>query len=122
MSITVWAGTNILVTATFARTTSYGMVFVRPITEQRTHLRAIVWVPRRRAALARAILDPLDAFLRRRFIRAFMADDAARSTGVRYNPATLIDADRTMAQYMDWLASVGSGAAERGDTSNTRSA
>jgi hypothetical protein len=121
MSITVWAGTNILVTATFARTTSYGMVFVRPIGEQRTHLRTIVWVPRRRAAVARAILDPLDAFVRRRFIRAFMADDAARSNGVRYNPATLIAADRTMAEYMDWLASVGSDAAECGDTSNTRS-
>jgi hypothetical protein len=100
------------------------MVFVRPINEQRTHLRTIVWVPRRRGVVARGVLDPFDAFVRRGFIRAFMADDAARSNGVRYNPATLIAADRTMAQYMDWLASVGSGAAdaERGDTSNTRSA
>jgi hypothetical protein len=122
MSVSVWAGTNILVTAAFARTTSYGMVFVRPISDQRTHLRTIVWVPRRRGAVARAMLDPLDAFVRRRFIRAFMADDATRSNGVRYNPATLIAADRTLAEYMDWLASVGSVAVESGNTSNTRSA
>jgi phenylpropionate dioxygenase-like ring-hydroxylating dioxygenase large terminal subunit len=126
MSITVWAGTNILVTAAFARTTSYGMVFVRPLGETRTHLRTIVWVPRRRGALARAIIDPLDAFIRRRFIRAFMADDATRSDGIRYNPATLIAADRTLADYMDWLAALGDRAADCGadcgDTSNTRSA
>jgi phenylpropionate dioxygenase-like ring-hydroxylating dioxygenase large terminal subunit len=126
MSITVWAGTNILVTATFARTTSYGMVFVRPIDEGRAQLRTIVWVPRRRAAVSRAVLDPLDAWVRRGFIRAFMGDDAARSNGVRYNPATLIDADRTMAEYMDWLVTVGGDAAAAehgGDRSNdTRSA
>jgi phenylpropionate dioxygenase-like ring-hydroxylating dioxygenase large terminal subunit len=124
MSVTVWAGTNILVTATFARTTSYGMVFVRPLGESRTRLRTIVWVPRRRGALRRAVLDPLDAFIRRGFIRAFMADDATRSVGVRYNPTTLIAADRTMSEYMSWLANVGSPAAavEGGDTSNTRSA
>lgn len=122
MSVTVWAGTNILVTAAFARTTSFGMVFVRPLDEARTHLRTLVWVPRRRGAVARAIADPLDAFIRRRFIRAFMADDATRSAGVRYNPATLIAADRTMVDYMAWLAGVSNHAADCGDTSNTRSA
>ena len=123
MSVTVWAGTNVLVTAAFARTTSYGMVFVRPLDENRTHLRTIVWVPRRRGALARALVDPVDAMIRRRFIRAFMADDATRSVGVDYNPATLIAADRTLADYMTWLAALGNGVASgAGDTPNTRSA
>lgn len=122
MAVTVWAGTNILVTATFARTTSYGMVFVRPLSETQTHLRTIVWVSRRRGALARAIADPLDAFIRRRFIRAFMADDATRSNGVRYNPATFIAADQTMADYFDWLRAISNGVAGDGDASTTRSA
>src|SRR5206468_707675 len=65
MSVTVWTGTNILVTAAFARTTSFGMVFIRPLGETRTHLRTIVWVPRRRGILARAVADPLDALVRR---------------------------------------------------------
>ena len=106
MSITVWAGTNILVTAAFARTTSYGMVFVRPVSETSTQLRTIVWVPRRGGSMRRAIVDPVDAFIRRRFIRAFMSDDATRSVGVRYNPATLIGADRIFGEYMNWLAGV----------------
>jgi phenylpropionate dioxygenase-like ring-hydroxylating dioxygenase large terminal subunit len=107
MSITSWAGLNILVTARFRRTTSYGMVFVRPIDEQRTHLRTIVWVPRRAGAIARAAIDPLDAAIRRRFIRAFMKDDVVRSAGIRYNPATLIEADRELGNYLKWLLELG---------------
>jgi aminopyrrolnitrin oxygenase len=119
MSVTVWGGTNMLATAAFERTTSFGMVFVRPLNELRTHLRTIVWVRRRRGAVARSF-DPLDAFIRRGFIRAFMADDAIRSIGVGDNPATLIAADRTLADYMTWLAALCNGPAS-GDTSSTRS-
>ena len=106
MSVTVWGGTLILVTATFRRTTSYGMVALEPLAETRTRVRTIVWVPRRTGAMARTLLDPLDARIRRRFIRAFMLEDAVRSNGVRYNPATLIDADRELRDYMTWLAGV----------------
>jgi nitrite reductase/ring-hydroxylating ferredoxin subunit len=108
MSVTVWSGTLILVTAEFRRTTSYGMVFVRPLPGGRSHLRTIVWVPRRRTALRRALLDPLDARVRRGFIRAFMTDDAVRSDGVGYNPETLIDADRELRNYFSWLAGLNS--------------
>ena len=109
MSVTVWGGTNVLVTARFRRTTSYGMVFVRPLDADTTHLRTVVWVPRRRGAAARALIDPLDAAVRRRFIRAFMDDDAVRAHGVGYNPATLIDADRELRAYFAWLAEVTGG-------------
>jgi hypothetical protein len=108
MSVTVWGGTVVLVTARFCRTTSYGMVFVRPLDAARSHLTTIVWVPRRRGAAARALIDPVDAGLRRRFIRAFMEDDAVRSHGVGYNPATLIDADRELRDYFAWLAGLNS--------------
>jgi phenylpropionate dioxygenase-like ring-hydroxylating dioxygenase large terminal subunit len=115
MSVTVWGGVNMLVTARFRRTTSYGMVFVRPLDSDRTHLRSIVWVPRRRAALARVVLDPLDARVRRHFIRAFVMEDATRSDGVRYNPATLIEADAEMRRYFQWLAGVCPGDTTRGE-------
>lgn len=104
MSVTVWGGTVVLVTAQFRRTTSYGMVFVRPVDPGRSHLTGIVWVPRRRSAPARALLDPLDAAVRRRFIRAFMNDDSVRAHGVGYHPATLIDADSELREYFAWLA------------------
>jgi len=103
MTATVWAGTIILVTAKFRRTTSYGMVFFRPLAENKTHLRTIVWVPRHTGAVMGRLIDPIDAWIRRSFIRAFMMDDAMRSDGVRYNPARLIDADRVLVDYMNWL-------------------
>jgi phenylpropionate dioxygenase-like ring-hydroxylating dioxygenase large terminal subunit len=123
MSVTVWSGTNILVTAEFRRTTSYGMVFVRPLGPDRTHLRAIVWVPRRSGALAHAMIDPLDAWIRSRFIRAFMLDDALRAAGVRYNPATLIAADAEMVDYLAWLAALTGATTDstEADTLTTRS-
>lgn len=109
MSVTSWAGVNIIVTATFAKTRTHGMVFVRPLDEERTLLKTIVWVPRHAGTLAKSLIDPVAARIRRRFIQAFLNDDAARSDGARYNPATLLpDADRVMKNYLDWLASLAS--------------
>jgi nitrite reductase/ring-hydroxylating ferredoxin subunit len=109
MAVTSWAGTVILVTASFRRTTSYGMVFVRPLAAEgaaggRSLVRIVVWVPRRGSRLGRAVVDPVDAAVRRRFIRAFLRPDVTASDGVRYTPATLIDADRELADYMRWLS------------------
>ena len=104
MDITVWAGTVILVTATFRHTTTYGMVFVQPLSETRSRMRTIVWVPRRSGTFSKAIVDPIDAWIRQRFIRAFLMDDVLRAAGARYNPNTLIEADREIGNYMAWLA------------------
>jgi hypothetical protein len=103
LSVTVWAGTLIFVSATFRRTTSYGMVSVDPIGPTRSRMRTVVFVPRSRNVVGRALFDPLDARVRRSFIREFVKSDADRSEGIRYNPATLIDADRELASYMSWL-------------------
>jgi hypothetical protein len=94
---------NILVTARFRGAVTRGMVFVRAVDEKRTMLRTIVWVPRYGGVLGR-VIDPIAAAIRRWFIRAFLADDAARSQGARYNPATLIEADGEMKRYLEWLA------------------
>ncbi len=103
MTVTSYSGTLVLVTATFRRTTSYGLVAVTPVDPVRSHVRVIVWVPRRRSVAT--VVDRLDARVRRHFIRSFVADDAVRSDGIRYTPATLVDADRELAAYLRWLAS-----------------
>jgi phenylpropionate dioxygenase-like ring-hydroxylating dioxygenase large terminal subunit len=117
MSVTSWGGVNILVTARFQRAVTRGMVFVRAVDVNRTVLRTIVWVPQHRGPFG-ALIDPIAAAIRRRFIQAFLADDAARSDGARYNPATLIDADREMKRYLDWLAALYS---KRSDAENVQS-
>jgi hypothetical protein len=68
----------------------------------------IVWVRRRPGAWGRCV-DPLDAALRRAFIRAFVRDDQQRSDGVRFNRATLIPADALLLNYLDWLHEVARG-------------
>lgn len=113
MTVTSWCGTVVLVTAEFARTTSYGMVCVSPVAPNRSRIRNIVWVPRRRGRLR--VLDPIDAEVRRWFIRGFIESDRARSQGIRYNPGSLIDADAVLAGYLRWLSQ-----AVRGEALNGR--
>jgi nitrite reductase/ring-hydroxylating ferredoxin subunit len=108
MSVTIWAGTLVFVEAKFQRTTSYGLVCIFPLTDESAMMRTIVWVERR-GGLFGGIIDLADAWLRRRFIRAFLREDAIRSDGVRYNPATAIEADRGVVSYMAWLTAMQAG-------------
>jgi phenylpropionate dioxygenase-like ring-hydroxylating dioxygenase large terminal subunit len=108
MSITDWSGNLMFATATFRRTTSYGMVITEP-TERGVHVRVVVFVPRSRGLLGRMLKDPLQRWIRRTMIRRFLASDAGRLNGARYNPHSLIDADRDLANYFRWLAIVAHG-------------
>jgi phenylpropionate dioxygenase-like ring-hydroxylating dioxygenase large terminal subunit len=102
MSATVGGGPLVLVIARFRRTTSYGLVSIRPISDARSVVTIVVWVPRRRHRGGR-LVGPVDVAIRRSFIRAFLLPDVSATSGIRYNPRTLIDADREMASYLDWL-------------------
>ncbi len=104
MSVTNWCGNLVLVTATFRRTTSYGIVSFVPLDNQRTRVRDIVWIPRSRTALGRALVDPVDALIRRSFIREFVRSDVQRSAGLRYDRKRMIEADKVLVDYLDWLA------------------
>jgi nitrite reductase/ring-hydroxylating ferredoxin subunit len=106
MDITVWCGTLIFVQATFARTTSFGLFNVLPIDGQRTLGRVVVWVKRSKTAIARKLIDPANAAIRRLFIRIFLRSDLPRIAGLRYQPANLIAADRVLADYFAWLEKV----------------
>lgn len=106
MDITVWCGTLIFVQATFARTTSFGLFNVLPIDAQRTLGRVVVWVKRSKTAIGRLLIDPMNAAIRRLFIRTFLRSDLPRIAGLRYQPANLIAADRVLADYLTWLENI----------------
>lgn len=106
MMIENWSGNLVLVTAKFRRTTSYGMVSFIPLDAQRTRVRNIVWVPRSQRWLARQLVDPLDAMIRRSFIREFVRSDVHRSAGIRYHPQRMIAADKMLVDYLGWLQDV----------------
>lgn len=110
MSITDWCGNLMFATATFRRTRSHGMVITEP-TETGVLVRVIVFVPKSASWVGRTLKDPLHAWIRRYFIMRFLASDAARLNGARYNPLSLIEADRDLADYFRWLAVVSHGQA-----------
>lgn len=106
MSITVWCGTMVLVTARFRRTTTYGMMTVRPLPQGRTMARVVVWVRRSPGVVARALFDPLNVLIRRRFIQIFLNSDIERMSGVRPNPHRLLGIDAAFARHLDWLKGI----------------
>jgi phenylpropionate dioxygenase-like ring-hydroxylating dioxygenase large terminal subunit len=103
MQVTDWAGTLFFVQATFRRTQTFGMVAMLPIESSRTAVTVTVAVRRSRGPVGRALWDPVNARVRRLFIRKFLEPDVARSAGTRYNPQRLIAADRCLADYFAWL-------------------
>ncbi len=103
---TDWAGTLMLVRATFGRTRSYGMLASLPLDAQRTLVQVTVFVRRSINRLRQTLFDPINAWLRRLFIKKFLQADVECMAGIRYNPHTLIEIDRHMSQYFQWLGSL----------------
>ena len=106
MSVTAWCGSLIFVRAEFARTTSFGIFNVLPLDTNRTRGRVIVWVKRSENSFGQNVFDPINAWIRRTFIRTFLQSDLPRIAGLRYQPNNLIPADRTLAEYFAWLETV----------------
>jgi phenylpropionate dioxygenase-like ring-hydroxylating dioxygenase large terminal subunit len=103
MAITDWSGNMLFATATFRRTTSYGMVATEPLSSGKVVVRVIVFVPRSSSRAGRLVRDPLTQFIKRYFIKKFLSSDAARLDGARYSPCGLIDWDKDLAEYFTWL-------------------
>jgi aminopyrrolnitrin oxygenase len=102
MEVTDWCGNFILVRAQFRRTTSYGLMTSRPLENNRTLARVIVFVERSGWRL----LDRMNAAIRRDFIRAFLRPDVERTAGLVYHRKRFIESDRTLCEYLDWLEGI----------------
>ena len=97
------AGSMMLVTAEFRHTTSYGLVAVRPVDADNTQVSVTVFVRRSRSAIGRRCFDPLNAHVRRHFIRSFLLTDVPRSQGTDFNLASAVADDALVVDYCDWL-------------------
>jgi hypothetical protein len=105
VEITVWGGNFALVAARFARAQSFILFSIRPVGPNQTRLDAMVLARRRRRA-PMAWLTPLELAVRRWMTQAFVRGDFDRLAGIRYNPHSLIEGDRTLADYFAWAASL----------------
>jgi phenylpropionate dioxygenase-like ring-hydroxylating dioxygenase large terminal subunit len=106
MTVTSWCGTLIFATARFRRVQTYGIVAVRPLNNWATHARVIVWVRRSGTLIGRVAIDPLNAIIRRHFIKQFFQADLGRLSGTQYHPNRMISSDKMLAEYLLWLQSV----------------
>ena len=78
--------------------------FTRPLEDGRSLCEGIVFIPRNRNALLRALWQPLSLKARRTLTYGFVADEAQSLRGVRYNPAGLVAGDRDMIEFFRWAA------------------
>jgi nitrite reductase/ring-hydroxylating ferredoxin subunit len=109
VSITAWAGPHLLVTGRFRRAHSRLLITGHPLPDGRSLVDVIVFARRSRNPLVRATLAPLGLWLRRLFTRGFLQDDLTRLSGIRYNPASLIETDRELIEYFRWVAALPQG-------------
>jgi len=104
LGITDWCGSLSFATAEFAHTSTYGLVAREPLPDGSVDVQVIVFARHSKNKAARLLFDPLQLEVRRYFIKTFLTADAIRLNGVSYEPDHLIEADRDMIQYYQWLA------------------
>lgn len=105
MTATDWGGSLIFVRVRFRRTTTYGMVSLRPLGNNKTLVQVVAYLPRTHSAL----LDGARVRLRLFFIHMFLRPDVIRLDGLRAGPMHLIQADREFCAYLQWLTRVSNG-------------
>jgi phenylpropionate dioxygenase-like ring-hydroxylating dioxygenase large terminal subunit len=103
LQVTDWSSSMILARSTLAKTESFGIVSVVPLSPVRTMASVTVLAHPSKGPLRRTLLDPLRTRVRRSLIRKFLRSDVNRLSGTRYSPSTLIEIDDQFSQYFDWL-------------------
>ncbi len=98
ISLTVWGGTFVCITGDFGRAHSRFFMITRPLENGRTLCEGIVFAPRP--------ANPPGLWTRRFFTHGYLADEARRIRGTRYDPARFVEADSDMIDYFQWLVAL----------------
>jgi phenylpropionate dioxygenase-like ring-hydroxylating dioxygenase large terminal subunit len=109
MTVTDWSGCLIFVRVRLRRAVTYGMVSVRPLSENRVRVYIFAFLENSRTEIARTLVDPLRTRVRRLFIEQFVRADAERLSGIRKGPLNLIAADEELSKYFEWLTHAANG-------------
>jgi nitrite reductase/ring-hydroxylating ferredoxin subunit len=103
ITITTWGGTLFFLTGTFGRALSRFLIAARPIEGDRALAEGIVFAPKGRNPVARALLNPLSLWVRRQFTQGYLKDEADRLGSPHYSPATMVETDRDMIDFFHWM-------------------
>jgi aminopyrrolnitrin oxygenase len=105
ISLTVWGGTFVCITGDFGRAQSRFLMITRPLENGHTLCEGIVF--------ARRPANALSLWVRRFFTHGYLADEARRLRGTRYDAARFVEADSDMIEYFQWLVSLPQDAAAK---------
>jgi phenylpropionate dioxygenase-like ring-hydroxylating dioxygenase large terminal subunit len=106
ISITTWGGTFVLVTGDFTRARSRFIIATTPQEDGTTVCEGIVFAPRSRSQVARAVFDPFSLSVRRLFTFGYLADETRRLRGTQYRPQSLGPLDRDMIEFFQWVVAL----------------
>jgi len=98
-----WSGSLVLVSAQLKRTTTYGMVSLRPLADNKVLVQIFAWLPRSRWR-ALHVLGSLAASIRLLLIGQFLKDDVALLNSIRAGVLNLVEVDRELARYFQWIS------------------
>ena len=104
ITLTIWGGNMAVITAGFERVRSGFLMAMQPLENGKTLCQGIIYA-RRTGNLLRAFTR-LNLSIRRLFTFGYLADEARRLLGTRYNPASLGPNDKDMIEYFQWVASL----------------
>jgi aminopyrrolnitrin oxygenase len=104
ITLTIWGGNMAVITADFGRVRSGFLMAMQPLESGQTLCQGIVFARRSRDLLGR--FAPLNLAMRRLFTFGYLADEARRLRGTRYNPASLGPNDQDMIEFFHWAASL----------------
>jgi hypothetical protein len=104
ITLTIWGGNMAVITADFGRVRSGFLMAMQPLENGQTLCQGIVFARRSRNLLGR--FAPLNLAMRRLFTFGYLADEARRLRGTRYNPASLGPNDQDMIEFFHWAASL----------------
>lgn len=98
ISLTVWGGTFVCITGDFGRARSRFLMVTRPLENGHTLCEGIVLAP--------CPANALQLWVRRFFTHGYLADEARRLRGTRYDAARFVEADADMIDYFQWLVAL----------------
>jgi nitrite reductase/ring-hydroxylating ferredoxin subunit len=98
ISLTVWGGTFVCVTGDFGRARSRFFMITRPLENGHTLCEGIVF--------GRRPANPLTLGVRRFFTHGYLADEARRLRGTRYDAGRFVEADADMIDFFHWLVAL----------------
>jgi nitrite reductase/ring-hydroxylating ferredoxin subunit len=104
ITLTIWGGNVAVVTADFERVRSGFLMAMQPLENGQTLCNGIVYARRGRGV--RGLLDATNLWMRRLFTFGYLAGEARRLRGTRYNPTSLGQMDQDMIEYFKWAASL----------------